>query len=416
MTELPERIRARAVALVADALPWVSPLPASLRRLADFAPTRRARLGGAVIWAALTSDADFRTRAATQVAARVPAAPSDAAEAGALAWLVRDEGWEETLADAVRRLAQATAEPEPDPEVQRLRDQVAGLQQDLRDLRASQKVRWEEMRSENATLRRRLGEIRSALRAAEVARTEAEEALAEVTRSTDRSAGRAEAEVRRLRAQLVEAQAERAADRREVRSEQDTASMRARYLLDTVIEAAAGLRRELALPPAAGTPGEQLESELLAVEGVRTPSQAAALGPANPAALEQLLALPKARLIVDGYNVSKAAWPASSLEAQRIRLLNALAPLAARTGAETTVVFDAAASVSRPVVNTPRGVKVVFSPPGVIADDVIRELVAAEPSGRVVVVVSSDLEVSRDVTRLGARPLAAEALMGAIGA
>ena len=42
--------------------------------------------------------------------------------------------------------------------------------------------------------------------------------------------------------------------------------------------------------------------------------------------------MPRARLIVDGYNVSKTAWPTSSLEAQRIRLLNGLAPLVARTG------------------------------------------------------------------------------------
>ena len=38
------------------------------------------------------------------------------------------------------------------------------------------------------------------------------------------------------------------------------------------------------------------------------------------------------------------------------------------------------------------------APPAVIADDVIRELVAAEPHGRVVVVVTSDHEVVRDVT------------------
>ena len=60
-----------------------------------------------------------------------------------------------------------------------------------------------------------------------------------------------------------------------------------------------------------------------------------------------------------------------------------LAPLVARTGVETTVVFDAGASSSRPVVSSPRGVKVRFSPEGVIADDVIRDLAAAEPEGDV---------------------------------
>ena len=122
--------------------------------------------------------------------------------------------------------------------------------------------------------------------------------------------------------------------------------------------------------------------------------------------------MPRARLIVDGYNVSKTAWPSSPLEAQRIRLLGGLAPLVARLGVETTVVFDAAAATARTVAQAPRGVKVVFSPEGVIADDVIRDLVAAEPPGRVVVVVSSDREVATDVARAGARSHSADALIG----
>ncbi len=87
----------------------------------------------------------------------------------------------------------------------------------------------------------------------------------------------------------------------------------------------------------------------------------------------------------------------------------------ARTGVETTVVFDAAATSVRPVVSTPRGVKVLFSPEGVIADDVIRDLVEVEPSGRVVVVVTSDREVAQDVSRLGARVVAADALVALLG-
>ena len=92
--------------------------------------------------------------------------------------------------------------------------------------------------------------------------------------------------------------------------------------------------------------------------------------------------------MIDGYNVTKQRWPSASLEAQRSRLVAALGPLVARTGAETTVVFDAAESTVRTAMPAPRGVRVVFSPEGVIADDVIRQLVAAEPRGRVVVVVT----------------------------
>ena len=132
--------------------------------------------------------------------------------------------------------------------------------------------------------------------------------------------------------------------------------------------------------------------------------------------LEQLLTMPRSRLLVDGYNVSKSAWGQSALEAQRQRLLRSLAPLVARTGAETTVVFDAANLTSRPVVAAPRGVKVVFSPPGVIADDVIRDLVAAEPPGRTVVVVTDDQEVIRDARAAGARVASASALVALLGA
>jgi hypothetical protein len=55
-------------------------------------------------------------------------------------------------------------------------------------------------------------------------------------------------------------------------------------------------------------------------------------------------------------------------------------------------------------------VRVLFSPPGVIADDVIRELVDAEPGGRPVVVVSDDQEVVRDVVRAGAHRAGSRAL------
>jgi predicted RNA-binding protein with PIN domain len=135
----------------------------------------------------------------------------------------------------------------------------------------------------------------------------------------------------------------------------------------------------------------------------------------DPALLDQLLALPRVHLVVDGNNVTKAAWPELSLERQRDRLLAGVAPLVARSGAEVTVVFDAADSTERPVVNRPRGVRVLYSPPGVIADDVIRELVAAEPRGRPLVDVSSDREVARDVARSGARVVASSALHRLLG-
>jgi predicted RNA-binding protein with PIN domain len=219
----------------------------------------------------------------------------------------------------------------------------------------------------------------------------------------------AEADVRRLRAQLDEAEASLAAGRRETRSDRDTASIRARLLLDAVVDAATGLRRELALPAVSGAPGDAVEAALAGVDAAPASS-----APATPALLEQTLALPRARLVIDGYNVTKQRWPSASLEAQRSRLVAALGPLVARTGAETTVVFDAAESTVRTAMPAPRGVRVVFSPEGVIADDVIRQLVAAEPRGRVVVVVTGDQAVARDVARDGARTVPVAALLGVV--
>jgi len=418
---LPGAVRTRVVALTADVLPDVVRLPPALRGVAGFAPQRRARLGAAAISSALESDEEFRERVGTQVAARTsydvaalePEAavePGDAVELAAVAWLSRPEGWEDVVRAASERLHERPEVAEREAaELARLRDKLADAEQALRDLRTRSRAQAEEYKAENASLRRKLGESRAAERASRDSAAEQERLLEEVrAREAGRSAGQ-DKELRRLRDRVAQLEAEAAADRRAARSDRDEVTLRARLLLDTVIDAASGLRRELALPGADGAPGDRVENALAQVAEARAPGAA---GTASPAALERVLGMPRARLIVDGYNVSKTAWPTSSLEAQRIRLLGGLAPLVARLGVETTVVFDAAAASARTVAPAPRGVKVVFSPEGVIADDVIRDLVAAEPPGRVVVVVSSDQEVAADVTRAGARSHPAAALVG----
>lgn len=407
---LPERLRLRVVSLVSAVLPSVTPVPPPLRKVAGFAPARRARLGGGVIWDSLRDD-DFRAHAAVQVAA-LPLETDDPVDAAARAWLTREDGWEAVVADVVATLAEREGSDDPaQAEVARLAGQVAALQADLAALRAEHRAELDRSRADHKVLRQRLGEARSALKAAEgerdtarSARDVAVTAAEAVTRATD-------AELRRLRLQLEEAESGLAATRRDARSERDAGTIRARLLLDAVVESATGLRRELGLPAVTGSPADAVEAELAGVDAAPASS-----APATPALLEQMLGLPRARLIVDGYNVTKQAWPSASLEAQRSRLVAALGPVVARSGAETTVVFDAAESTARTVMPAPRGVRVVFSPEGVIADDVIRQLVAAEPRGRVVVVVSSDQAIGRDVVRVGARAVPASALISVITA
>ena len=422
LAELPDEVRLRVLSLTAEVLGQVPTLPAPLRKVADFAPARRARLGATAIGAALAAD-DFRERVAVQVEARRPSPSADLVlvspaadpvEVAALSWLIRPDGWQSVVGGATTTLAArgGTAQ-EAAGDADRWRDKAQAAEQALRDARTRHRADLADLKADNTQLRRKLGEARTALKEALAAVEQSEAALKESRRQTGTLAAAQDREIRQLRAQVERFETEAQSERRTARADRDDATIRARLLLDTVIDAAAGLRRELSLPTVSGSPGDRVEAEL-ATEGTRSPSSAGSLGPTSPALLEQYLTMPRARMIVDGYNVSKTAWPSSSLEAQRIRLLNGLAPVVARTGAETTVVFDAAATTHRPVVSTPRGVKVRFSPEGVIADDVIRDLVAAEPEGRVVVVVTNDQEVARDIVRSGARSVAAESLVGLI--
>jgi predicted RNA-binding protein with PIN domain len=398
--ELPEAVRARLVSLVAASLGDVTPLPAALRQVAGFAPARRARLGATAIMSELERDDDLRDRVGVQARVR---ANGDALDVAALAWLERSEGWEDVVRRAGERTPQAADAARQEQREQKLRERAEDAERTLREQRRSHKEALDALKAEVTTLRRTLGETRTKERAA---RTEAEAARDRA----EEAAARLERELRQLRAQAARLEEQAGEQRRQARVDRDDVTVRARLLLDALNDAAVGLRRELGLPTVSGNPGDRIEAEL-ADEGTREPTSTGSMAPSSPALLEQYLALPRARLIVDGYNVTKATWPTLSLEAQRARLLTLLPALVARTSAETTVVFDAAASDSRPVVASPRGVKVLFSPSGVIADDVIRQLVAAEPTGRVVVVVTEDRELADDVRRAGARVVSPGALV-----
>ena len=116
----------------------------------------------------------------------------------------------------------------------------------------------------------------------------------------------------------------------------------------------------------------------------------------------------EARVIVDGYNVAKLMWPESELEHQRVHLLDTVDNLARRYGTEVVVVFDGADVVGASA-DRRRLSRVVYSPAGVIADDVIRDEVKATPTARPVVVVTDDREIQRDVSRVGANVLSSGA-------
>lgn len=420
---LPDGVRTRVVALAAEALGRLAPehLPAPLKRVASFAPARRARLAGGQILAVLEADATFRERLAVQVRAatgdlgeavaegRTPD-HADAVEVAAAAYLLGSSLWEDAV-EAVRSRAdhQLSASRQAAEQLDRLRRQVAELQEEANEARRRNKDQVDRLKAENAELRRKLGDTKARMRDAERAAEEAGAAAAERTRTAEHAITGAEAEVRRCRGRIAELEAELASARRTEKASRVQETVRARLLLDTLVHAAQGLQRELALPAPDRLPADTVAA-LEAQTGRRTSTGRASLSVDDPALVEEVLRLPRAHLIVDGYNVTKNSWPDLSLQRQRDRLLTGVAALLARTGAEITVVFDAAETQNRPLVAPPRGVRVLFSPFGVIADDVIRDLVAAEPRGRAVVVASSDQAVARDVTTAGFRVVSSPAL------
>ncbi|OEJ96585.1 NYN domain-containing protein [Streptomyces thermolilacinus] len=407
---LPEAVRRKVVALVAEAFGGltVPELPAQLRQYARFTPSRRARFAGNAMAAALETDALFRQRIGDRLRTGQPELTA-AVESGAL----RPTGWVKLVAAAGEEVQRADAERADEAgrrELERLREELAEARAHTRTETERLRAELEAARKEAESLQRKLRSAQSDVKRGEAAlrRTQAE--IDGIKADAAARVSAAESETRRLKTRLGETEAALEASRRAAREGRSVEDVRLRLLLDTVLEAAQGLRRELALPPVSVRPADSVD----AVEPGRMSTKdvaARALSETAPALLDQLLALPQAHLVVDGYNVTKTGYPTMPLEKQRLRLLGGLSALAARTGAEVTCVFDGAELAAPVLLAPPRGVRVLFSKPGVTADELIRQLVRAEPAGRPVVVVSSDREVADGVARSGARPVASVMLL-----
>ncbi len=407
---LAEPVRARVIQIASDVLGRLpaDEVPAPLRAIARFTPAKRIRLGAAALSAALDADEGFRARVAQAV---IDAAPqlvdavrgqeattaSDPIDTAVVAYLTRPDGWLDVVADVGAKLAQARAGRDAAAEeLARLRSELVELRSQLKTegarieaaaAAASAAANDEATRLRNM-LRTRTAELRAAEQGAAEARAAAEEARAELETAQAAHAG----ELRRVRARTSELERAVETGRRESRTGRDVDDARLRLLVDTLTEAAAGIRRELALPPGVLRPADSVTSGAGA-DGAGTVGE--------PVGLDRLLELPQVHLIVDGYNVTKTGYPELPLADQRTRLISAMAIMQSRSNVEVTVVFDGGA---RPPAQprTPRGVRVLFSAPDELADDLIRRLVAAEPAGRALVVVTSDKQIVSDVRRSGA--------------
>jgi hypothetical protein len=176
---LPDAVRTRVIALAAESLGRmpVDQLPPPLKRVASFAPARRAKLAGNQIAGVLETDETFRERVAVQVRAQLPElagaldegtapAAADPVELAALAYLLRPDGWEDTVtrgAQAVHAERSSALDRQTDEQLERLRRQLEDVQAELREARERSRQQVADLKAENSQLRHKLRVARARL-------------------------------------------------------------------------------------------------------------------------------------------------------------------------------------------------------------------------------------------------------------
>jgi predicted RNA-binding protein with PIN domain len=325
-------------------------------------------------------------------------------------WLEHRDGWEQRASELA---AQIDADAESGDSQARLRG--AEKRRDAAE-QAAARTRVELLhRAEVVEMQAtEIDELRAEVaKAAEVVqemKTELTDVRMEIRHARDREAAAAakattaETQVRELQRQPTREQPEQVepmsagADNS---IEIAAASATARLLLDQL---------DALLPERAAGTGQQ---GVLGHGAPRTPLVLPGGVIASSAEAAEFLARSDAQFIIDGYNVAKLGWPNRPLVQQRDVFLDAVENLVRRFGTDITVVFDGASIVGAHTSRR-RQVRVVYSPEGTIADDVIRDEVQRIPASHPVVVVTNDAEIVRDVRADGANVVPSNALLALI--
>jgi predicted RNA-binding protein with PIN domain len=307
----------------------------------------------------------------------------------------RPRGWEKEL----RELAAVRPEPAPSrkraPEeaLERERVRTKRAKEDARRAREVGSRAVEAERARVAELRVRIGELETELGAAR--------------RDLKSARGGVESELRRLERELRKArrEVERArAERDELKVRLRDERRRADALERTAAEAER--RRQLGpVTPPATPPGPPAARPRRARPSRRTPLRVPPGRPGDdPETLAEWLEAPGVHLLIDGYNVTLAegGFGGLELETQRARLVQEVARLVRRKGAEATVVFDGseiAPGTARR--HRSRYVRVEYSRPPRSADDHLVGVLQDLPT-HPVIVVTNDRELQGRARRHGA--------------
>jgi hypothetical protein len=372
------------------------PVPAEIKPFAKQPRLAASALGR--VRRIVDADEEFRARVA---AAAVPGLVDELG----FAWLRREAGWEERVAELVEQSEQEAAE----------RDSQRQLVQEQRRRAAAEDAAIR-TRADVVALTERLAERESELQAV---RRRASAEAAEVAGLRQSAAdARQDARHARDRAEAARRTLERVAtERDEAIRRAETAESQRDELLAARAELPGGSRgsAQIARLRELSDVARSLGDELTALVATSPPRRRAIEVP-RPASrdprltAEFLLKLPGIVVLVDGYNVAKLAWPDLSLERQRLNTLDAVDGLARRFGTEFVVVLDGADIVGAHA-DRRRLARVRYSPSGVKADDVIREEIGGLDPRRPAAVVTNDREVRRDVSAAGANIIPSEVLV-----
>jgi predicted RNA-binding protein with PIN domain len=399
--------------------------PAGLKSLLKFNHLDRTALR--VARRAVAGDDIYRERLAV-------AATSDMVDDIGLLWLNRPEGWIEQIHELQAQARQAATIAKDDAALRKSeRRREAAEQAALRaqaelvghhDALAREQMRRERAEEMATTARREAAATRT-----ELSRLQAEiNSLRSRLGAEQRRSERAEQAVTALTDRLGEAEKVRdealakrsgtwpnpgesmpsSAANADAADALRTASRATRALADALAAASDAMSEsgsaEGRLPPRATRPRHERRRPIAIPGGLYGDSVAA---------LEHVLRTPNARIVVDGYNLAKTAWPARELIDQRESCIAVLEDWVRRTAADVHVIFDGADVVG--ASGARRLVRVQYSPAGVTADDVIRSEVAALPASTPVVVVTNDQAIVNDVRAAGANTVPSDQFLHIIG-
>ena len=366
--------------------------PADLKRFLRFHKLPPTALNQ--VRAAIEGDEDFRKRLAS-------VATTELMDEVGVLWLTRPDGWTQSVADLMpehviddaaalrreerRRVAAQEA-------AARARVEMLGLAAELERERAAKAALTSEgdrLRSELEDLRQRLREAQRAEHATAQALAKADGELVDLRRSAAVPIPTPEPAP-----PVIDTTAAKGLLEDAVSASTDVVRMLTEALGEL---ASVGTEVAADLPPPV-RPTRARRKPIRLPGGVIT---------GTIEADEFLLRVKGAERLIDGYNVAKLGWPTLDLDHQREQCMLAVENMAKRWNMPITIVFDGA-SVEGAHATARRKVRIVYSPAGVSADDVLRAEVAATDLARPVVVVTNDRAIVTDVVAAGVNTVSSD--------